>query len=241
MMNCPYCKVEVVDNRCPKCGVKVTKGEPSKYKGEVMIDYDELQSIQSELEIEKLETNVWGTAMVTVVLDKDGDVINVQKYAGMDCELVVIPVGEFTALCEHWLTEYANCEVETRQPEIKEEDVSVIWQGSSFEIIPFDDDCIAFRDEFKERDYFIWWNKNEALEIADAIRDYYDVVKRQPEIAKCPNPECVMSPQKLLCYAYVDGYGEHNYHVACSGCGYIAPHAKTESEAIRLHNQIAGR
>jgi uncharacterized protein (UPF0212 family) len=54
-MTCPYCKVEVVDNRCPECGIKVTKGEPSKYKGEVMIDYDELQSIQSELEkIEEL-------------------------------------------------------------------------------------------------------------------------------------------------------------------------------------------
>jgi hypothetical protein len=49
MMNCPYCKVEVIDNHCPKCGVKVTKGEPStsKYKGEVMIDYDEFQSIQT--------------------------------------------------------------------------------------------------------------------------------------------------------------------------------------------------
>ena len=49
----------------------------------------------------------------------------------------------------------------------------VIWEGNSFEIASFDDDCIAFSDRFNERNYFVWWNKEEALSLADAIQNFY--------------------------------------------------------------------
>lgn len=49
----------------------------------------------------------------------------------------------------------------------------VIWEGNSFEIASFDDDCIAFSDRFNERNYFVWWNKEEALSLADAIQKFY--------------------------------------------------------------------
>jgi Zn ribbon nucleic-acid-binding protein len=61
----------------------------------------------------------------------------------------------------------------------------------------------------------------------------YDVVKREEEIAPCP-----------FCGGECDVFYECDdvaNMVECERCGYRSRFANTSSEAIRLHNQIAGR
>lgn len=60
----------------------------------------------------------------------------------------------------------------------------------------------------------------------------YDVVKREPEINECPNPECNHELQVL---------GFMEWHLECAYCGYHSPHDPDKFEAIRLHNLIAGK
>jgi len=63
------------------------------------------------------------------------------------------------------------------------------------------------------------------------------VVKREPEIAECPNPECGAIPNWIGVWSWSDGL----FSVRCIKCGYHSPEADTEQEAIRLHNNLAGR
>lgn len=125
----------------------------------------------------------------------------------------------------------------------KEDDVSeLIWEGNSFEIVPYNKDDIAFRDIFLDRDYFIWWNKIEAISLGKSILNYYgyDVSERKPEIAPCP-----------FCGGECHKYGCQDarrlgkaFQVRCVDyvkCGYFSAIADTPAEAIRLHNGISGR
>jgi hypothetical protein len=59
----------------------------------------------------------------------------------------------------------------------------------------------------------------------------YDVVKREPEIAPCPNPECRSDEIELM-------HGYHGCYVYCHQCRYSSPCKDIESEAIRLHNAL---
>ena len=63
-------------------------------------------------------------------------------------------------------------------------------------------------------------------------REGYDVIKRQPEIAPCPNPECRNDKMHL------EGAGDDMW-CYCHKCGYAGPTANSKSEAGRLHNLIA--
>ncbi len=62
----------------------------------------------------------------------------------------------------------------------------------------------------------------------------YDVVKREPEIVPCPNPECSDNG----CFIIRD---EEIYWIRCPRCGYEGPKEDTPAEAIRLHNLTAER
>jgi hypothetical protein len=179
MMTCPYCKVEVIDNHCPECGIKVTKGKPSKYKGEVMIDYDEFQSIQSELE--KIE------------------------------ELAKENVNEKT-------------------------EKDVIWSALN--------GCYIAKTHFEVRENGYWIHEGygfvndseaEELMIAIAKEQGYDVVKREPEIAPCPFCKAFVEME----HCYISDKKE--FYLVCDDCGYCSCHVESESEAIRLHNKLAGR
>ena len=66
----------------------------------------------------------------------------------------------------------------------------------------------------------------------------YDVIKREPEIAPCPNPECVIDQLELEDCVVADAY---RFYLYCHKCDYSSPLSKTKTEAIRLHNLIAGR
>ena len=78
--------------------------------------------------------------------------------------------------------------------------------------------------------------KSEWLEIMQALgeRFGYDVIKREPEIAPCPNPECHNDKMHL------EGCEDDMWYY-CHKCGYAGPTANSKSEAGRLHNLIAGR
>ncbi len=79
---------------------------------------------------------------------------------------------------------------------------------------------------------------NEFTEIASRWLELqgYDVVKREPEIAPCPNPEC-SNPLGVYVFEEADG----SCYVTCDTCGCNSPYGETEFEAIRLHNLIAKR
>ena len=63
----------------------------------------------------------------------------------------------------------------------------------------------------------------------------YDITKRQPEIAPCPNPDCGGECK-------IHGEFDGQYFIMCGNdCGYCAPIADTPEEAIEKHNQIAGK
>ena len=62
----------------------------------------------------------------------------------------------------------------------------------------------------------------------------YDIIKREPEIAPCPNPECRNDKMHL------EGCEDDMWYY-CHKCGYAGPTANSKSEAGRLHNLIAGR
>jgi hypothetical protein len=94
------------------------------------------------------------------------------------------------------------------------------------------------------------WHKGCAPEdtikgVADAFGYDVDVVKRQPEIAPCPNPEC---GNKNLIIPDHSGLDKMIF-VLCEQCGYRSPYAFwvnkgkefARAEAIRLHNNLAGR
>ena len=64
----------------------------------------------------------------------------------------------------------------------------------------------------------------------------YDVIKREPELKPCPNPECgETNPLNLYVFPEEDG----SCYITCDTCGYNSPYGDTEAEAIRLHNLIA--
>jgi hypothetical protein len=126
------------------------------------------------------------------------------------------------------------------------------WWGAGYNIDYFIPICL---DELDEEPY-----KNDVdtaiTEIERAIKNCnglvmvvvkkyldeqgYDIVKRQPEIAPCPNPECdkPCHCEKTDLGGGVLGRGVE-YTVTCGHCGYYSPVASSEHEAIRLHNAIA--
>jgi len=72
----------------------------------------------------------------------------------------------------------------------------------------------------------------ELSRLHEALDDYY--ANREPEIAPCPNPECGEEVGWET-----DGMNEA-YWLTCE-CGYSSPTANSTAEAIRLHNNLAGR
>lgn len=85
-----------------------------------------------------------------------------------------------------------------------------------------------------------------AIEMSMAILNLegYDITKRQPEIAPCPNPEC--GGECTLMYQQRDSPGwdeDPCYYVRCVSwrCHYEGPSADTKEKAIRLHGLIAGK
>jgi hypothetical protein len=65
----------------------------------------------------------------------------------------------------------------------------------------------------------------------------YDIVKRLPEIAPCPNPEC--DATKIHGEnPYIEEDKSHCFRVACN-CGYRGPRHLTKDGAILGHNAIA--
>jgi len=83
----------------------------------------------------------------------------------------------------------------------------------------------------------VWFEENEwHIELVEWLdHEGYDVVKREPEIAPCPfcGGEC----HSIFDIADDD----YPYRIMCTECRYNSKRTYLESEAIRLHNQIAGR
>jgi hypothetical protein len=82
------------------------------------------------------------------------------------------------------------------------------------------------------------WHKGCApKEIINGVADAfgYDVkaLERQP----VPCPFCKAFVEMEHCYIS----DKKEYYLVCDDCGYCSCHVESESEAIRLHNQIAGR
>jgi hypothetical protein len=76
--------------------------------------------------------------------------------------------------------------------------------------------------------------------IDDYINKVLDVVKREPELLPCPNPECGHSLGiNQLQLAHYGDDEEMYWTVECPECGLRYPLALTLDEAIRLYNMIA--
>jgi hypothetical protein len=73
-----------------------------------------------------------------------------------------------------------------------------------------------------------WYGKGQPDDSVSLPKDSVSYLK------PCPNPECGAECQMML---FPDN-GDH--FVCCEYCGYDGPLCKTESEAVRLHNLIAG-
>ena len=67
----------------------------------------------------------------------------------------------------------------------------------------------------------------------------YNITKRAPEIAPCPNPEC---GEGCKVNAFKIPECANSYEVHCLKCHYSGPRSyKSTEDAIRLHNLIAGK
>ena len=124
------------------------------------------------------------------------------------------------------------------EEEEMEEDIAQTVYNKNGISITLIDDCEIDMTNDKGQDYqgSILITSDELTDISKHWLDLqgYDITKRQPEIAPCPNRECGRS-------LFMD-YREDGKHQAyCVECGYHGPMADTPEEAIRLHNLIAGK
>lgn len=95
--------------------------------------------------------------------------------------------------------------------------------------------------------YDLEWESAELLRTMEALDDTpewiarnacksflarigYDVIKREPELLPCPNPEC---GRECKIFDSLD-----DIWVQCNYCYYRSPEARTVKEAVRLHSQM---
>jgi hypothetical protein len=113
-----------------------------------------------------------------------------------------------------------------------EEDVSdegVIWRDEHIKICSLDGfDDTYYIGSTTDPERYVFLTDEQLAACKDAV------VKRE-QIAPCPFCKAFVEME----HCYISDKKE--FYLVCDDCGYCSCHVESESEAIRLHNQIAGR
>lgn len=185
------------------------------------MEHDEWEVMKWEWDEYLLENNWNGyRELVDYFIDVNLDVNNDSAYLHSDNEIGI------------------ENEMNTRkyaQTNQKENKMEIIWETDELKATLYHDDALIYlKDAYGD---MIGCSVDELTAFARHWLDLqgHDVIRRELEIAPCPNPEC--GGECKLEYIYHDGSA---YLIKCTECGYSGPIAYTEEEAIRLHNLIAG-
>jgi hypothetical protein len=110
----------------------------------------------------------------------------------------------------------------------------MIWETEYIKVEQGYSDCVVISD--LDGSGFVQMDNSEltALAMEWLGQRGFDIVKKEPEIKSCPNPECGGE-------CHCDKRFLEAYYVECeNACGYQGPRAQIRDKAIRLHNLIAG-
>lgn len=126
-----------------------------------------------------------------------------------------------------WFIPY-NLDEEEREME------NVIWETDELKV--YFDEQIELQDAWTRN--FITLPVDELTAFASCwLTEHagYDVVKREPELKPCPNPECECKKYSVDCDEYDD---ESHYWVRCEMCGLAGPIEFSKREAIEAWNAL---